>query len=365
MPPFIAVDFDGTLCRRAWPGIGAEMPGAMGFLRWLEGKGFRRTLWTCREDEKLDEALAWLAKRGFPRKWWTSVNALPPASREAFGTDPRKIGAALFVDDNAVGFPVNGAGDPDWERIRADVEHRLAGGDAARAGAAADRFRAVLRGGVFGGVAKASAGEGMNAPKRFVECVAYNGSILPVDGWEYPVVVDLAGLRIKDKSRPVLFEHDPDRPVGHFLSANAVNTGRELLVSEGVFSASTPEAARVIADALAGFPWQMSITARLERGPDGKWVPGCLEFLDRGREAVINGRTLSGPLFVFRKSWLDEISFVVRGADDDTSVALAARLKGETTKINNDGLDSHVLPQKSLLKARNILSDFPFGRIAI
>lgn len=120
----VAVDFDGTLCKRAWPAIGDVWPGAMDFLRWLEDEGHARILWTCREGRALQDALGWLAARGFPRDWWHAVNGNTPGLLAAFGTDPRKVGAGVFVDDNAIGFPSFFDGAPAWDAIKHHIHDR-------------------------------------------------------------------------------------------------------------------------------------------------------------------------------------------------------------------------------------------------
>jgi len=62
----LAIDFDGTLVKDAYPMIGAEMPGAVDTLKKLQSKGHTLILWTCRSHDKnlLQEAVDWCAKRG-------------------------------------------------------------------------------------------------------------------------------------------------------------------------------------------------------------------------------------------------------------------------------------------------------------
>ena len=45
--------------------------------------------------------------------------------------------------------------------------------------------------------------------------VAYTGGAMRLGGWPYPVVVDLAGMRVTRKSRPILKDHDRGSIVGH------------------------------------------------------------------------------------------------------------------------------------------------------
>ena len=55
----IAVDFDGTLCMDAYPAIGEPNSRLIRLLRKKQELGDRLILWTCRADEKLEEALSW------------------------------------------------------------------------------------------------------------------------------------------------------------------------------------------------------------------------------------------------------------------------------------------------------------------
>ena len=43
---------------------------------------------------------------------------------------------------------------------------------------------------------------------------AYNGGPMLFDWSQYPVVVDLAGMQITDKSRPILKDHQTSQEIG-------------------------------------------------------------------------------------------------------------------------------------------------------
>ena len=53
----IAVDFDGTLCRDCYPKIGEANEALIRRLKELRAQGDRLILWTCRQGERLEEAL--------------------------------------------------------------------------------------------------------------------------------------------------------------------------------------------------------------------------------------------------------------------------------------------------------------------
>jgi hypothetical protein len=163
------------------------------------------------------------------------------------------------------------------------------------------------------------AGDDREALRRF-SMVAYTGGAMAVPGWPHPVVVDLAGLQISARSRPILKDHNRSLIVGH---TDAVRVdGTQLLVT-GVISGAGPIAREIVESSRNGFPWQASLGALAER----------VEFVPKGRRAQANGREFEGPLHIARRATLGEISFVALGADDNTSAqvaASAARVKEDT-----------------------------------
>ena len=60
-PIVIAVDFDGCLCENAWPEIGEARSDVIHALLERQKQGAKIILWTCRVDERLDEAVEWCA----------------------------------------------------------------------------------------------------------------------------------------------------------------------------------------------------------------------------------------------------------------------------------------------------------------
>ncbi|MCR5735029.1 MAG: hypothetical protein K6G22_10520 [Lachnospiraceae bacterium] len=99
----IAVDFDGTLCQDAYPGIGAPNLQLIYILKELKASGKKLILWTCRCGEPLCEAVRWCAEHGL---FFDAVNENLPEILEKYGTDSRKITADIYIDDRSV-FPVS------------------------------------------------------------------------------------------------------------------------------------------------------------------------------------------------------------------------------------------------------------------
>lgn len=95
----IALDFDGTLCERAWPGIGEPKWPVIRAALEEQRQGALLILWTTREGEALDEALAWCKDVGLNLD---GVNTSAQSWKDAYQNDPRKIEATEYWDDRAV-----------------------------------------------------------------------------------------------------------------------------------------------------------------------------------------------------------------------------------------------------------------------
>lgn len=158
--------------------------------------------------------------------------------------------------------------------------------------------------------------------------VAYTGEPLRVEGWRFPVVVDLEGLSIPSQRRPVRFGHSMYAGVGH-TERIAVEAGR--LIAEGIVSRDTGAAREVVASGKRGFPWQASIGAQVAQA----------EFIRAGKSVTVNSRTFEGPLYVARRTVLGEISFVDLGADGNTTATIAAQQ--QESELMDETKDTEVL----------------------
>ena len=139
----------------------------------------------------------------------------------------------------------------------------------------------------------------------------YTGGALQVSRWDYPVVVDLKGMKAA-KSVIANMDHDRTQRVGHVTAVN--NDGKKVEV-EGIVSATGNAAKEFLGDAANGFPWQASIEAIPTKTPD---------FIGEGEKVEVNGQTFTGPVQVVRASRLYGFAFVPRGADENTTVKIAA-----------------------------------------
>ena len=104
----IAVDFDGTIVEHRYPAIGPEKPFAIDTLKYLCAQRHKLILWTVREGELLDEAVAYCRHRGLE---FYAVNKNYPEEKPTHEGYSRKLQADLFIDDRNLG------GLPDWGEI--------------------------------------------------------------------------------------------------------------------------------------------------------------------------------------------------------------------------------------------------------
>lgn len=95
----IAIDFDGCLCDNAYPAIGAPHWGVIARAKMEQEAGAGLILWTCREGQLLQEAVAACESWGLH---FDTINESLPSWIAAFNNAPRKVGASEYWDDRAV-----------------------------------------------------------------------------------------------------------------------------------------------------------------------------------------------------------------------------------------------------------------------
>jgi len=156
----------------------------------------------------------------------------------------------------------------------------------------------------------AAEGEGESSPPSF-DVVVYTGGQLVLAGWDAPVVVDLKGIEF-DKSIVANLDHDGSKRVGHVTGTSKADGQVSL---SGKVSAATDAAREVAESAANGFVWQASIEAD----------PDELREVASGKTIKVNGQEFTGPLYVAARSTLRGFAFVSHGADDNTTVSIAAK----------------------------------------
>lgn len=162
--------------------------------------------------------------------------------------------------------------------------------------------------------------------KQRFSATVYNGDVIP-QCWGC-AIADMDTMVLPDfkagQTLPVLLNHGS--PYGMdantwsnigLMDSAEIGDGGTLSVKGQFLSNDT--AKRVIADAQDGFPWELSL----------RTTGGEMEYVAPGATAKVNGREVTGPVYVVRNAVLREVSFVQLGADDDTAAELEASQTGD------------------------------------
>lgn len=152
--------------------------------------------------------------------------------------------------------------------------------------------------------------------------LAYNGGKIRVSMWDDPVVVDLNGLQVR-AGKPVFYNHrsDLENLIGQVETIEKRN-GK--LVAEGPVIGESETAKTILMLNKKGYRFQASISVDVYD----------YYSLQKGEKANVNSQTITGPATVITKSKLSEISFVLQGADENTSAKIAAA-KEEEIQMEN------------------------------
>lgn len=146
--------------------------------------------------------------------------------------------------------------------------------------------------------------EGSQEPNvaREWKMLAHTGQV--VSRWWGRLVLDMDGAAFRQKLA-LLKDHRTDQPIGYSTSIKRTDRGIEAsgkLVSSEI-------ADEVLKLSREGFPWQASLMA----------VPSVTEEVQAGASAKVNGREVQGPLTIFRKWEMHELTLTVLGADSNTT----------------------------------------------
>lgn len=182
-----------------------------------------------------------------------------------------------------------------------------------------------------GGVELAAQQAGQGKLPR-LSIVAYTGKLMRVPGWG-PVAIDLAGLDIKGKI-PILADHRAE--VASVVGHGAASVKGSRLIIEGVVSGAGESASQVVAMSMGGFELQASVGV----------APTEYMTVRPGESVAVNGRVLKSPqsFTLVKVGRLKEVTVTPLGADEETSVAIAASQRRERTMENeNDGQGTDTL----------------------
>lgn len=161
--------------------------------------------------------------------------------------------------------------------------------------------------------------------------MANTGKPMNLEGFDDPVIIDMKGAFFDKKTTPVIIDHKTSQRFGHTTAQAVVAHGQTTtlngrtikgpaIAAYATRSSESDEAKGIAADARKGFPFQVSVGAKLLKG----------YALAEGETAEVNGKTWEGPLIVSSRTRIRENSITVLGADNETSAVVAAKDKKET-----------------------------------
>lgn len=190
-----------------------------------------------------------------------------------------------------------------------------------------------------------SEGEGTAVKRKFAG-VGYSGEVIPGHWYWGNVVFDLHTMSVPP-SLPALIDHDRSQRAG-YVTEHSISDAEGFKVAGALMSNASGKAVAQESD--DGFPWQMSVHIE----------PGSVEEIQAGISTTINGKSLQGPLTVFRNSRILEVSFTATGQDSNTSATAMSRPSGGQPQQPSTG-DSSMTPEQiaamqlenSTLKASN------------
>lgn len=97
----IAVDFDGTLdIKDVFPGFSKPNLWLINILKQVKrDENVELILWTCREDDALDDAINWCHDFGLT---FNAINANVPEIVKLYGKNGRKPAADIYIDEKSI-----------------------------------------------------------------------------------------------------------------------------------------------------------------------------------------------------------------------------------------------------------------------
>ena len=94
----IATDFDGTLCEHNFPKIGKPYIETINWLIKYKKQGHQIILWTCREGQKLQEAILWC--KGYGLEFDAVNENVLEQKNQDYAI--RKVYADIYLDDRSL-----------------------------------------------------------------------------------------------------------------------------------------------------------------------------------------------------------------------------------------------------------------------
>lgn len=158
-----------------------------------------------------------------------------------------------------------------------------------------------------------------------LEMVGYSGGVILDHFYWGNLAINLEGMSISKDKIPILENHDTDRKVG-FAERDQIEINGALRVIGGTIL-DTESGREFKKLSREGYPYQSSLYAK----------PTSIEKIPGGEEIIINGLTQKGPLTIWERSELREISVCTLGWDQNTSAtAMSKDIHSLSVEIKGD-----------------------------
>ena len=113
--PVISIDFDGCIVTDEWPEIGDPIPGAIETINAWYDAGYWIIINSCRDKiEEWNDMFFWLRHNCVS---YHAINQNLNWRINKYGTDPRKIGADIYIDDHNIENCLGPITEGDWDRF--------------------------------------------------------------------------------------------------------------------------------------------------------------------------------------------------------------------------------------------------------
>jgi hydroxymethylpyrimidine pyrophosphatase-like HAD family hydrolase len=114
----IALDFDGTVVNHIYPEIGYILPNFLHTIKRIVEKKHKIILYTMRDGIELDDAVNYLKNLNIP------LYGINRNLTQNNWTGSPKVYANLYIDDAALGTPLDINGNVDWYKIEKILEEK-------------------------------------------------------------------------------------------------------------------------------------------------------------------------------------------------------------------------------------------------
>jgi len=163
--------------------------------------------------------------------------------------------------------------------------------------------------------------------KERIQMTVYTGGVIENHWWWDNLIMDLEGVKFRQKVYPILENHETDRKVGFHQKPIVTADGGIQLDPEKSGFVDTPHSQEFRKLSKEGFPYQASLYGK----------PSKIQRFGEDEEVVVNGHKVKGPGTVWREWEYKESSVCVFGWDSKTKSSAFSRDEEEEVDYLEEG----------------------------